>query len=558
MAEQEPREGAADREPRGRSGDRPPRAREAGARSPRSGGSGSGRRDGDRRPYEKRDGDRKPYEKRDGDRKPYEKRDGDRPYAKRDGDRKPYEKRDGDRKPYAKRDGDRPYAKRDGDRKPYEKREGDRPYAKRDGDGKPYEKRDGDRKPYAKRDGDRKPYEKRDGDRKPYEKRDGDRPYAKRDGDRKPYEKREGDRPYAKRDGDRKPYEKRDGDREPYEKRDGDRPYAKRDGDRPYAKRDGDRKPYGGRSDRPERGGANRPDTALRPEENRPVRARHDDPFIPEDVTPQDLNGGARNELKTLSKENAEQVARHLAMAAQLIDDDPVLAHQHALSASRRAGRIAIVRETLAITAYATGDYALALRELRTYRRISGKDDQIALMVDSERGVGRPDRALELGRSVDRSTLATEVRVELAIAMSGARLDLGDAERALLELDIPELDPDRAFEWSPALFSARATVLEELGRDDEAARWRERAEVAADVIDAASGIGDLETVYVDEIIEESGDEDFEPENVDAPDDDDAVGDSLGADEVAEILADAGIDDEDDDTDGTDEPEGPDR
>jgi hypothetical protein len=32
--------------------------------------------------------------------------------------------------------------------------------------------------------------------------------------------------------------------------------------------------------------------------------------------------GAARNELKTL-KENAEQVARHLAMAARLIDDDP-------------------------------------------------------------------------------------------------------------------------------------------------------------------------------------------------------------------------------------------
>src|SRR5690606_27725489 len=235
----------------------------------------------------------------------------------------------------------------------------------------------------------------------------------------------------------------------------------------------------------PQRGGTGRD----RPDRQSDDRPRHDDPEIPAEITGKDLYGPARNELKTLSKENAEQVARHLAMAARLIDEDPQLAHKHALAASRRAGRIAIVRETLAITAYATGDYALALRELRTYRRISGKDDQIALMVDSERGVGRPDRALELGRSIDRSTLPTEVRVELAIAMSGARLDLGDAERALLELDIPELDPDRAFGWSPALFAARAAVLEELGRDDEAARWLERAEVAADVIDAASGIG---------------------------------------------------------------------
>ena len=168
-------------------------------------------------------------------------------------------------------------------------------------------------------------------------------------------------------------------------------------------------------------------------------------------------------------------------MAAQLIEDDPELAHQHAVvahpvapAASRSFAR------PLAITAYATGDFALALRELRTYRRISGSDDQIALMVDSERGVGRPDRALEVGRAVDRATLAPGVRVELAIAMSGARLDLGETERALLELDIPELDPDRAFEWSPALFAARATVLEELGRTDEATngtaapRWRLR------------------------------------------------------------------------------------
>ena len=170
--------------------------------------------------------------------------------------------------------------------------------------------------------------------------------------------------------------------------------------------------------------------------------------------------------------------------------------HRVVPAASRSCAR------SLAITAYATGDFALALRELRTYRRISGRDDQIALMVDSERGVGRPDRALEVGRAVDRkASLPTGARVELAIAMSGARLDLEQPDRALLELEIPELDPDRAFEWSPALFAARATVLEELGRDDEAEEWHRRAEVAADALDAASGAGDLETVIVEEVEE---------------------------------------------------------
>ena len=554
------------------------RARASRSDQQRSGGAARG----DRKPASSHSSDKKPYAKRDGEKKPYQKRDGDRPYAKRDGDKKPYAPRDGERKPYQKRGGDRPYVKRDGDR----------PYAPRDGERKPYQKRDGDR-PYAPREGERKPYQKRDGDR-PYAKRDGDRPYAKRDGDKKPYVHRDGERkPYQKRDGDR-PYVKRDGDR-PYAPRDGERkPYQKRDGDRPYERRDGDRS--GG--PRPTRGGAGRPDRAMREGEIRPIRPRIDAPVIPDDVTGHDLHPSARNELKTLSKENAEEVARHLVMASQLIEEDAALAHRHALAASHRAGRIAIVRETLAITAYATGDYALALRELRTYRRISGRDDQIALMVDSERGIGRPDRALEAGRAVDRATLPVEVRVELAIAMSGARLDLDQPDRALLELEIPELDPHRAFEWSPALFAARAAVLEELGRHDEATRWSERAIVAAEALDAANGGGDLETVYIEEVEEIEDevvvveldddvdfDDDFDDDDLDEMDDVDdvvQVGDEPEADEadiaddvdgvepatdvasadaapdesaaapapsiedeVAEILADAGVDDESD-------------
>ena len=427
------------------------------------------------------------------------RRDGERkPFVKRDGDRKPYEKREGERKPFVKRDGDRkPYAARDGERKPYVKRDGDRPYPPRDGERKPYVKRDGDRKPYAPRDGERKSYPPRDGERKSYPPRDGERKsYPPRDGDRKPYTPRDG--------GDRKPYAKRDG------------------GGRPFEDRGDDRR-------------ASRP----------PQEQRESGPWIPPEVTAKDLHPSARNELKTLSKENAEQVGRHLAMAALLIDEDPQLAHEHALAATRRAGRIAVARETAAITAYAIGDYALALRELRTYRRISGRDDQIALMVDSERGVGRPDRALEVGRSVDRSALPTPARAELAIAMSGAQLDLGEPERALTELDIPELDPDRAFEWSPALFAARATVLEELGRDDEAAQWRHRAEVAAEAIDAALGMtGDDEFQVVDEVeeiaIDIEDDIDETPSDEVPAEDEEAPSDEAAVDEAP---------DEDDDVEG---------
>ena len=241
------------------------------------------------------------------------------------------------------------------------------------------------------------------------------------------------------------------------------------------------------------------------------VRNRHDDPEIPDDVKAGDLDKGARTQLKTLSKENAEEVARHLAMAARLIEENPALAHRHAVSAARRAGRIAVVRETLAITAYLTGDFGLALRELRTYRRISGKNDQLPMMVDSERGLGRPDKALELGRSVDRSSLPVDVQVELAIAMSGARLDLGQLDAALSELEIPQLDANVAFSWSPALFDAYAAVLEDLGRADEAEEWYERSDRAQGALNSSELGDDDETM---EVVEEELEFDFEDSDED--------------------------------------------
>lgn len=264
------------------------------------------------------------------------------------------------------------------------------------------------------------------------------------------------------------------------------------------------------------------------------VRPRHDDPVIPDDVQARDLPNEARVELKTLSKDNADWVAKHLVMAGRLIESDPDAAHSHALSAARRAGRVAVVRETLAITAYATGDFALALRELRTYRRISGSNDQLPLMVDSERGVGRPDRALELGRSVDRATLPTDVQVSLAIAMSGARLDLGQPEAALAELEIPQLDPDRAFSYSADLFHAYAEVLEELGRDADAARWRERAARAEEALMEAGLLDEHEIVDIveeelpfdeeEDAAEEAGDEADQAPDPSTPDQEDEPND----------------------------------
>ena len=388
-----------------------------------------------------------------------------------------------------------------GDRGPRPDRGGERPsYGDRP--------QRGDRPSYGNRDGASRGERPNYGDRGPRPDRGGDRPSY---GDRGPRPERSerpsyGDRPQR---GDRPSY----GDRGPRPERGGDRPSF---GERSERPRFGDR---GGRPDRagaPRTGGRDERPRWEEPElteeqrmarELRMVRPHHDDPWIDDDVTGDELDKVARNELKTLTKENAERVAKHLVMAVRLMDENPELAHQHVLSAARRAGRIAIVRETLGITAYAIGDFALALRELRTYRRISGSNEQIALMVDAERGVGRPDKALELGRSVERSTLSESTQVALSIAMSGARLDLDQVDLALAELEIPQLDPSKAFTYSPALFSAYAEVLEELGRHQEAAEWTtcaevaEKALVAADLMDS-SDEDEQDIVVFEEELEE--------------------------------------------------------
>jgi hypothetical protein len=255
-----------------------------------------------------------------------------------------------------------------------------------------------------------------------------------------------------------------------------------------------------GPSGRGERTDRERPDWQKRVERDKDVEKS---PLIPSAITPEDLDMGVRVQLKTLTAENAEMVARHLAMVSLLIDDDPQLAHKHALAASRRAGRLAIVHETVGLTAYASGDFALALRELLTHRRLSGSNEQLPLIVDSERGMGRPERALEAAVGVDRDKLAVGIRINLAIALSGARLDLGQTQLALQELEIPELSPKRVFEQSPLLFRSYAEVLRELGRSgDEWDTLADRAEKALAEVDG-------EVIEMMEQIEIPTSEDFE-------------------------------------------------
>jgi tetratricopeptide (TPR) repeat protein len=154
-------------------------------------------------------------------------------------------------------------------------------------------------------------------------------------------------------------------------------------------------------------------------------------PPLPLDVRGEDLDRPTRAALGGLDDDYADRVARHLAMCARLLDEDPELAYRHARTAADRAGRVAVVRETAGIAAYVTERYAEAARELRTYQRLAGTHEHLALIADCERGLGRPERAIDIANSPDAKALTGEDRVEVLIVLAGARADLGDFDAAL-------------------------------------------------------------------------------------------------------------------------------
>lgn len=191
---------------------------------------------------------------------------------------------------------------------------------------------------------------------------------------------------------------------------------------------------------------------------------------LPGDAT---LDREVLAELRSLPASLAEKVRDHLVAAGLLLDEDPPRAREHARYARTIAPRIAATREAAGITAYADGDYAEALQELRAVRRMTGDPRHLAILADCERGLGRPDRALAYAKDPDLRRLAPAERVELAIVLAGARRDRGEHAAAVVALQGSALDSDTVQPWTPRLWYAYADALLAAGRREEAVRWFE-------------------------------------------------------------------------------------
>jgi len=209
-------------------------------------------------------------------------------------------------------------------------------------------------------------------------------------------------------------------------------------------------------------------------------------------------------------------------MAGRMIDEDPELAYKHARTAQQLAPRLAATREALGLAAYLSDRYAEALSELRAARRITGSNHQWAVMADCERGLGRPEKALEMAQAPEAKELDKGTQIELRIVAAGARRDLGQTDAAVAMLQGADLTPAQIEPWTARLRYAYADALLEADREAEAREWFARAAEAdsEDITDAEDRIAQLDGVVFTEEDEDEDTDDAEDEDEDELDDED--------------------------------------
>jgi tetratricopeptide (TPR) repeat protein len=294
-----------------------------------------------------------------------------------------------------------------------------------------------------------------------------------------------------------------------------------------------------------------------RREDREPVRRLP----IPDEVTGQEIDPSVKQELMSLPKTLAEDVARNLVMVARLLDEDPEQAYAYSRVALRLAARVAAVREAAGFASYASERYAEALAEFRATRRMTGTVDLWPVMADCERGLGRPERALEMAGAPEVHKLDKAGQVEMRLVAAGARQDMGQAEAAVVTLQSSELASNAVHPWTARLRYAYADALLAVGREAEAREWFAKAAEAdhSGTTDASDRLAQLDGVEFTDAFddsEESGDEAAEPvedEAGDSGDSDEEPGTDAGDD--AEDAADA-ADEADEADDGDDAPEAP--
>ena len=257
----------------------------------------------------------------------------------------------------------------------------------------------------------------------------------------------------------------------------------------------------------------------------------------------------------SLPKGLAEDVSKNLVMVARLIDEDPEAAYAYSKIALRLASRVAAVREAAGFAAYANQKYSEALAEFRAARRMTGSVDLWPVMADCERGLGRPEKALDMAGAAEVHKLDKAGQVEMRLVAAGARRDMDQLDAAIVTLQSPELASNTVQPWTARLRYAYADALLAAGREDEAREWFVKAVESDkdDSTDASDRLAAMDGVeFVDAFVEDEDDSDTV---IDAETEvDDEVDDEVESQDDVSVVDELDDEDEDDDIEDEDDDE----
>jgi tetratricopeptide (TPR) repeat protein len=207
---------------------------------------------------------------------------------------------------------------------------------------------------------------------------------------------------------------------------------------------------------------------ARKPEAPAPAAARPRSRKVPK-VISQEVAGAVEPTL-------APRIERRLGQAADAFERDHVTDALRILRPlSKEAPGVPAVRELTGLAFYATGQWALAAKELEAFRALGGSVEQHPVLADCYRALKRYKAVAELWEELREASPGAALVTEGRIVAAGALADQGDVKGAIQLLERGPVRPKRAAAPHHArLWYALADLYERAGDAPKARELFER------------------------------------------------------------------------------------
>lgn len=135
--------------------------------------------------------------------------------------------------------------------------------------------------------------------------------------------------------------------------------------------------------------------------------------------------------IRSTPKDRREPAITHLSKAMELFADERYPAAAAELrKAKELSPRSATIREMLGLSAYRSGLWEEGLRELRTFRRITGDLIHYPVEMDCMRGLGRDDDVIKAWERLQTYDISATINHEARVVYASFLLDQGRARDA--------------------------------------------------------------------------------------------------------------------------------